>query len=347
VAKGRFLEALSQHVLLPRGMDFKVQFCGPTGTNAVEAALKLARKVTGRHTVVAFSGAYHGMSLGSTSVTASRGTRQSAGVPLVHTHFVPYEDGPAGPFDSLGLLERMLADPCSGLDLPAAIILECIQMDGGVYVASAPFLRGLRELCDRHGILLIVDDIQAGCGRSGRFFSFEHAGITPDLVTVSKSIGGAGLPMSLLLIRRQLDQWAPGQHTGTFRGNQLAFVAATAVLEHWREGALERQMEEKSLQLRSTLEQEICARHRALELRGTGMVYGLDFRLAGGTEVAARVQQECFRRGLIIETCGREDTVVKLLPPLTTPAEQLAEGLQVLRAAVDAALEARVASEAA
>ncbi len=335
-AKAAFLEAFQRVVLAPRKLDHKVQFCGPTGTNAVEAALKLARKVTGRTGVIAFSGAYHGMTLGSISVTSSRSVRASAGVPLANTTFVPFPVGPTGAFDTLSYLERLMADPHSGVDVPAAIILESVQMDGGVYVAPVPFLTGLRTFCDRHGVVLIVDDIQVGCGRSGAFFSFERAGIAPDLVTLSKSISGYGLPMSLLLIRRDLDKWSPGEHTGTFRGHQLAFITAAAVLPFWEEPSFVARIQERGEQMR-TLLQERLKREPGLELRGLGMVYGVDFANAGGPERASRVQAAAFQHGLVIESCGRRDSVIKLLPPLNIPAEQLAEGLQRFGRALEAA----------
>lgn len=330
-AKRTFLERLEGVVLEPRGLDYRVQFCGPTGTNAVEAALKLVRKVTGRTGLFAFSGGYHGMTLGSTSVTSGRGVRRAAGVPLANTTFIPYPDGPHGPFDSLAYMQRLLEDSCSGVDLPAAVIVESAQMDGGVYVASAEWLQALRQLTQRHGILLICDDIQVGCGRSGRFFSFERAGITPDVVTLSKSIGGYGLPMSLLLMRPQLDKWQPGEHTGTFRGNQLAFVAATAALDLWEQEGFRQELAHKSEQLGQVVREKVAPGE---QVRGLGMVYGIDLAHKGGHERARRVQELCFQRGLIIELCGREDTVLKVLPPLTTSLEELQAGCDILSTAL-------------
>ncbi|WP_426751165.1 diaminobutyrate--2-oxoglutarate transaminase [Myxococcus sp. Y35] len=329
-AKHAFLTAFETTILSPRGLDYKVQFCGPTGTNAVEAALKLARKVTKRTGVFSFSGAYHGMSLGSSAVTASRGVRAAAGVPLANTTFIPYPVGPKGPFDSLAYMERLLEDPCSGVDVPAAVIFESVQMDGGIYVASPDWLQGLHKLTQKHSILLICDDIQAGCGRSGRFFSFERGGIAPDLVTLSKSIGGYGFPMSLLLMKPELDQWRPGEHTGTFRGNQLAFVAATAALDYWAKDDFTRALEHKSQRMADLARQAAPG----LEVRGLGMAYGIELSEHGGYERGKRVQELCFQRGLILELCGRDDTVIKLMPPLTTSLEELAEGISVLAGAL-------------
>ncbi|MFF1407311.1 diaminobutyrate--2-oxoglutarate transaminase [Streptomyces sp. NPDC058294] len=330
VAKRDFLTAFADTVLRPRGLDYKAQFTGPTGTDAVEAALKLARKQTGRTGLVAFTGAYHGMSRGSLAVTGSRRARRAGGVTGQDVTFVPYEDGPQGGFDSIGYLERLLTDSSSGVDLPAAVIVEPMQMEGGVYPASAGWLRALRELTERHGILLILDEIQAGCGRSGRFFCFEHAGITPDVVTLSKSLSGYGLPLSLVLFKRELDVWEPGEHTGTFRGNQLAFVAATAACELWRQDAFHAQLA-ASIGRLDRFRAELDALGRGLVTRGSGMALGIDLGAGAGPLRAERLQQYAFDHGLIVELCGRRDEVVKLLPPLTIDPAVLDRGLDVLR----------------
>ncbi|MET7678410.1 diaminobutyrate--2-oxoglutarate transaminase [Streptomyces seoulensis] len=328
VAKRDFLTAFADTVLRPRGLDYKAQFTGPTGTDAVEAALKLARKQTGRSGLVAFTGAYHGMSHGSLAVTGSLRARRAGGMGGQDVTFVPYEDGPQGPFDSIGYLERLLTDPSSGVELPAAVIVEPMQMEGGVYPASAGWLRALRELTERHGILLILDEIQAGCGRSGRFFCFEHAGITPDVVTLSKSLSGYGFPLSMVLFKRELDVWEPGEHTGTFRGNQLAFVAATAACELWRQDGFQARLA-TSIDRLDRFRAELAMLGRGLVTRGSGMALGIDF----GTDPlrAARLQRYAFEHGLIVELCGRRDEVVKLLPPLTIDPTVLDRGLDVLR----------------
>ncbi|WP_164002127.1 diaminobutyrate--2-oxoglutarate transaminase [Pyxidicoccus caerfyrddinensis] len=338
VEKRRFLDTFVEGVLRPRKLDFKVQFCGPTGANGVEAALKLARRVTGRTGVIAFGGSYHGMSMGSGSVTGSTSVRRNLGVPTVGVSFVPYESGPQGPFDSVGYLERVLADSSSGVDAPAAIIVEPVQLDGGIYVGSPAFMQGLRAVCDRYGALLICDEIQAGVGRAGHFFSFEASGVVPDLVTVSKSIGGYGLPMSLVLMRREHDHWKPGEHTGTFRGNQLAFVAATAALEYWTRPAFTGGLADGTRYLRDVFAPAARALHPDIEVRGVGMVAGVDLTRVGGNEAARRAASRCFEKGLIIECCGRDDSVMKVMPPLTTPPEQLAEGCRILLDAIRAGL---------
>jgi diaminobutyrate-2-oxoglutarate transaminase len=346
VAKREFLERLREVVLQPRGHDYKVQFCGPTGTDSVEAALKLARKATGRDGVVAFAGAYHGMSRGALGVTGSRRARAAGGVRLADVMFVPYEDGPAGPFDSIAYLERMFADPSSGMDVPAAVIVEPVQMEGGVYPASVSWLRRLRELTERHGVLLICDEIQSGCGRTGTFFGFEPAGVRPDLVTLSKSLGGYGLPISVLLLRRELDVWAPGEHTGTFRGNQLAFVAATAALELWRRPDFQAGLRSLAARLHRFAGQVRCV-EPSLVVRERGTVLGIDLGPAGGARRAEAVQRQCFDHGLIVELCGRADEVVKVMPPLTIDEPTLERGLAVLLAALRAQAAAGAGSIAA
>jgi diaminobutyrate-2-oxoglutarate transaminase len=339
-AKKRFLDHFANLILKPRNLDYHVQFCGPTGTNAVEASLKLARKVTGRQSILSFSGSYHGGTLASLAVTGNKASRSSARVPLYGTYFVPFPESPAGPFDSLGYIERMLEDSASGVELPAAVILETVQMDGGVYIASEEWLRALRRTCDRYGMLLICDDVQVGCGRTGAFFSFERAGIVPDIVLLAKSISAYGLPMALVLIRAEVDQWSPGEHCGTFRGNQLAFVAAAAALEQfWTNGTLQADVARKGEFLRGFLHEQIASKFDGLDIRGVGMAWGID-----GTRVsptwARRVQDSCFERGLLIECSGRDDTVLKILPPLTIEREALMEGCHLLASATESAWRA-------
>lgn len=339
-AKAGFIERFVSSVLAPRGLDYKLQFCGPTGANAVEAVLKLARRVTGRRGVIAFTGSYHGMSLGALAVSSGREARAAAGAGMGDVTFVPYPCGWGKPVDSIDLLERVLADPMSGVEPPAAIVLETMQMEGGVQVAPAPWLAEVRRLCDQYGAMMIVDDIQAGCGRTGTFFSFERAGIEPDMVVLSKAIGGCGMPMALALMRRGHDQWNPAEHTGTFRGNQLAFIAGEAALGYWDDPAFTGALVEKSAMVGAAV-RELGALH-GLEIRGLGMAWGLDFTAAGGGAVAQRAQRAAFERGLLVERCGREDTVVKLLPPLTATAAELERGLELLGEALETAFAAPV-----
>ncbi|GAA2417262.1 diaminobutyrate--2-oxoglutarate transaminase [Streptomyces glaucosporus] len=332
-AKRAFLETFRDLVLEPRGLDHKVMFTGPTGANAVEAALKLARKVKGRETVVSFTNAFHGMSLGALAVTGNAFKRAGAGVPLVHSVPMPFDDYFGGTVEDFLWFERLLGDRGSGLGRPAAVIVETVQGEGGVNVARPEWLRGLADLCRRWDMLLIVDDVQMGCGRTGAFFSFEEAGIVPDVVTLAKSISGYGLPMALTLFRPELDVWEPGEHNGTFRGNNPAFVTATAALDtYWADGQTEKQTLARGERVEAAL-RAIAAEHgdEVAGVRGRGLVWGLEFH---DKTHASRVCARAFELGLLIETSGPESEVVKLLPPLTTTPDELDEGLLVLARAV-------------
>nr|WP_202446963.1 diaminobutyrate--2-oxoglutarate transaminase [Streptomyces sp. SID5468] len=332
-AKRRFLSSFQEVVLAPRGLDYKVMFPGPTGTNAVEAALKLARKVKGREAIVSFTNAFHGMSLGSLAVTGNAFKRAGAGIPLVHGTPMPFDHYLDGRVPDFLWFERLLEDSGSGLNQPAAVIVETIQGEGGINVARPEWLRGLAELCRRRDMLLIVDDIQMGCGRTGPFFSFEEAGIVPDIVTLSKSIGGYGMPMSLTLFKPELDIWEPGEHNGTFRGNNPAFVTATAALEaYWADGQMEKQTVARGEQVEAAL-REIAAEHprSGATYRGRGLVWGLEFT---DPARAGAVCRRAFELGLLLETSGPESEVVKLLPALTVSPDELDEGLRTLARAV-------------
>jgi diaminobutyrate-2-oxoglutarate transaminase len=328
-AKGDFLDAFVRHVLEPRGLDYRIQFTSPSGTNAVEAALKLCRLQTGRSGVVSFSGAFHGVSTGSLAATGADYYKRGLYGTLPSGVHLPYPSSPLGDFDTLDLLRRVVDDPSSGVEKPAAVLLETVQGEGGVHVAPVEFLRGLREFCDARGILLVVDDIQAGCGRTGAFFSFERAGIVPDVVTLSKSIGGYGLPMAITLFRPELDLWRPGQHNGTFRGNQLAFVgAAGTIRRYWTDDKFAAQVRRKGELVGDYLSRHID-QSTGIKVRGTGLIWGID--LSGLTGVTAdQVSRLCFENGLVIESCGRSGEVIKLLPPLTISQVNLVRGLDIL-----------------
>jgi diaminobutyrate-2-oxoglutarate transaminase len=336
-AKRAFLESFERRILRPRGLAYKIQFTGPTGANAVEAALKIARNVTGRSNVVAFTNAFHGVTLGAVAATAGAHYRNAAGLTPVGTSFVPY-DGYLGPdVDSTAYLERVLRDSSSGVDHPAAVIVETVQGEGGVNVAGLAWLRNLEAICRRHAILLIVDDIQAGCGRTGPFFSFEAAGIRPDLVTLSKSLSAYGLPFSLVLMRPDLDQWKPGEHNGTFRGHNLAFVTARAALEeYWRDDELSHAVDRKAQVLASALQAMADDAPLArLTARGRGLLQGLD---CGSGMLASRACANAFEHGLIIEKSGSDGQVIKCLCPLTIDDDQLARGLDILAGSVRTAV---------
>jgi diaminobutyrate-2-oxoglutarate transaminase len=335
-AKRRFLERFQEVILRPRRLDYRIQFPGPTGTNAVEAALKLARKVTGRQTVACFANAYHGMTLGALAVTGNASKRRGAGVPLPHAHFLPF-DGDLGPeVDTLDYFEQLLDNTGSGMELPAAVILETVQAEGGIKVAGAGWLRRLERIARKHGILLIVDDIQVGCGRTGSFFSFDDSGIRPDLVCLSKSISGAGLPMALVLIRPDLDVWAPGEHNGTFRGNNLAFVAAAEALSYWEDDTLASEVARKGARITERLG-EMAARfpEARAHVRGRGLIQGFHCGVPG---LAEEISQAAFARGLVVETAGPRDEVLKLLPPLTVSDELLERALDTIEEALAASL---------
>jgi diaminobutyrate-2-oxoglutarate transaminase len=335
-AKEDFLRALRDIILRPRGLDYKVQFTGPTGANAVEAALKIARNVTGRTNVISFTNGFHGVTLGAVAATANSYYRDAAGVPPTGVSFMPY-DGYLGPNqDTSEYLAKVLKDGSSGVDHPAAVILETIQGEGGLNVAGFEWLRRIESICREYDVLLIVDDIQAGCGRTGPFFSFEDAGLSPDIVTMSKSLSGYGLPFSIVLLKPELDQWKPGEHNGTFRGHNLAFVtAAKAIREYWSDDDFSKEIEVKGRMVRAQLN-EIAELDARLSTRGRGMMQGID---CSDGELAARISKNAFERGLIIETSGSNGEVVKCLAPLTTSKRVLAEGLHILKDSVQASLD--------
>lgn len=332
-SKERFLSEFFETILKPRDLDYVLQFPGPTGANAVEAALKLARKVTGRQNVVAFTNGFHGATLGALACTGNKLHREGAGVALEGVTRMPYDDYFGPSVDTAEYLDKMLSDPSSGIDAPAAVIVETVQGEGGLNVADHKWLRRIAEIARKHGALLIVDDIQAGAGRTGTFFSFEPAGVKPDIVTMAKSVSGYGLPLALVLIDRQYDEWLPGEHNGTFRGNCHAFVTARAALEcFWRDKDLEQSIYEKGELLKSRLGE--MARDMGLDpsaVKGRGMMRGL--RMPSG-EVASQVTRAALDKGLVIETSGPNDEVVKCLAALTIPEKELLQGLDILAAAV-------------
>ena len=336
-AKARFLEQFESVILAPRGLEYKIQFTGPTGTNAVEAALKLARKIKKRGNIIAFTNSFHGLSSGSLAVTARAFYRKEAFINRSNVSFMPFDGYFGKDINTIDYIRQFIEDGSSGVDLPAAVVVETIQAEGGVRIAGTNWLRGLRSLCDQFDMLLIVDDIQVGCGRTGTFFSFEPAQIKPDLVILSKSISGYGLPMSLVLIKPDLDQWEPGEHTGTFRGNNLAFVSATAALRYWETECLSQAILEKSRILANIL-QGLEVRYPQLDsqIRGAGLIYGFEI---SSPQISQQVAREAFNRGLIIELCGARQNVLKFIPSLTIEEEVLQEGLEVINQSINLALQ--------
>lgn len=337
VAKRAFLQKFRDTILAPRNLQYKVQFTGPTGTNAVETALKLARMVKRRSNIISFTNGYHGLTMGALAATGNYFYKDESYGSRSNTAFMPFDGFLGEGVDTIDYLRRFLRDGSSGIDLPAAVIVETVQGEGGVNVASIEWLKGLQDVCKEFDILLIIDDIQVGNGRTGSFFSFERAGINPDMVTLSKSIGG-GLPMALLLMRPELDQWQPGEHTGTFRGNNLAFVAATQALSYWDNEDLVQAVEYKGNLLKEEL-QKIADDFPQFDakVKGLGMIVGLE--MAPG--VPSEISQEAFSRGLIIETAGAEDQVLKFLPSLLIEEELLHEGLAIIRESLGVLAERR------
>jgi diaminobutyrate-2-oxoglutarate transaminase len=333
-AKQAFLETFDTIIMQPRNMKYKMQFTGPTGTNAVEAALKIARNATGRQTVVSFTNGFHGVTLGSIAATANSYYRDGCGIQPQGTAFMPYDGYLGEEIDTIEFLDKMLTDSSSGLDHPAAVIVETIQGEGGINVASYEWIRSLEEVCLNHDVLLIVDDIQVGCGRTGTFFSFEDAGISPDIITLSKSLSGFGMPFSLVLMKPELDQWKPGEHNGTFRGNNMAFITARSAIEYyWSDDSFSKEIIRKGRIIRERLN-EIAAsmdENENLSVRGRGMVQALD---CGTGKLARNITSLAFEKGLILETSGSDDQVIKCLMPLTISDEQLNKGLDILEESV-------------
>ncbi len=335
IAKRDFMTKFRDTILAPRGLQYKMQFTGPTGTNAVETALKLARMIKRRSNIIAFTNGYHGLTMGALGVTGNYFYKDESYGSRANTAFMPFDGFLGEGVDSIEYMRKFLSDGSSGVDLPAAIIVETVQGEGGINVASVDWLKRLEALCHEFDILLIIDDIQVGNGRTGTFFSFERAGIHPDMVCLSKSIGG-GLPMALLLMRPELDQWSPGEHTGTFRGNNLAFVASTQALGYWDNDDMGKVVEYKGQIIEEELK-KMAEDFPELEpqVRGVGMVWGLEM----ATGLASEASQEAFSRGLVMETAGADDQVLKFLPSLLIEEDILREGLQIVRDSLAALVE--------
>lgn len=332
IAKKNLLAKLEEIIFKPRNLDYKVQFTGPTGTNAVEAALKLARMVKKRSNIISFTNGYHGLTMGSMSVTANAYYRDEAFINRSDVSFLPYDGYFGKGVNTACYMRRLMEDTSSGVDIPSAVIVEAVQGEGGIHVASDEWLREVEGICRKYDILLIIDDIQMGNGRTGQFFSFEKSGIKPDIVTVSKSFSGCGLPMALTMFNRELDIWKPGQHTGTFRGNNLAFVSAAIALDYWKDDLFSQEILRKGNIVRERLE-TIREKYPQLkaEVRGRGFVFGLAVSPA---QRAKEIMAECFKNKLVIELAGGKNNVIKFLAPLVISDEILSEGLDILDASV-------------
>lgn len=343
-AKAAFLEAFDTHILAPRDMDHRVMFTGPTGANAVEAAMKIARKVTGRTNIIAFTNGFHGVTAGALAATGNGYHRGGAGMALNGVTRMPYDGYFGEDTDTADFLETMLSDNSGGIDAPAAIILETVQGEGGLNAARPEWVQRIAKLAKDNGALLIIDDIQAGCGRCGTFFSFEEMGVTPDIVTMAKSLSGFGLPMAMLLVRPTHDVFGPAEHNGTFRGNTHAFVTARVAIEKfWADDAFQTELADKSALLTKALTQ-LAGLVPGATLKGRGLMQGVD---VGSGALAGAICAQAYENGLVIETSGNEDQVVKILAPLTTSKQTFQKGFDIL---MDATLNvmaepARIAAE--
>jgi len=324
-AKRSFIEKFVETILKPRNMKYKMQFTGPTGTNAVEAALKLARKVTGRDDVVAFTHGFHGMTLGSLACTANHYFRNAAGVSLDNVIRWPFGTG-KNCMESLEDLKAMFNDPSSGVNAPAAFLVETIQAEGGVRVGSVEWLEGIQQLARDLGALFIIDDIQVGCGRTGSYFSFDGTDLDPDIIVLAKGIGGYGTPLAMTLNKPEYDEkWSPGEHTGTFRGQGLSFVAGTKALDYFDNDELMNKTKKHGEYMSSFLK-DLAEGNDDVEVRGRGMIVGFD--VTDGDKAKA-IARECFENGMLIGVCGSRGEVLKFIPPLTIPEEDLKKGLQI------------------
>lgn len=330
--------------ILPANMqtDSKIQFCGPSGADATEAAIKLFKTATGRSSVFSFHGGYHGMTSGALALTGNLAIKEPVASLMPDVHFFPYPYDYRSPYGvkgeslidvSLHHIRNTLADPESGITKPAAMILEAIQGEGGCVVAPTRWLKGIRDICTEFDIPLILDEIQAGFGRTGKMFAFEHAEIKPDAILISKAVGG-GLPMSLVVYNEKYDKWQPGAHTGTFRGNQLGMVSGSATIDLFSEENLLAEAKRKGEWLLHSLEQ-LKSKYPVIgDVRGKGLMVGIEIinpdkpkDLNGNPQadgvLADNIKKECFCNGLIIETGGRHGAVLRLLPALTISDQQL------------------------
>jgi 2,4-diaminobutyrate 4-transaminase len=347
-AKDAFTEA--QLSMLPVGMRdrMKIQFCGPTGANAVDAALKLCKTATGRGGIVSFQGGFHGSSHAAMAVTGNVGQKRPITNGMPGVSFFPFSSCSRCPLaldpetcqtNCVSFLERALRDPNGGLELPAAVIMEMVQGEGGVIPARKEFVQRVRRLTRELDIPLVVDEVQTGCGRTGTWFAFEAYDIEPDVIIASKALSGMGLPVAIVLYAEELDTWAPGAHTGTFRGNQLAFAAGTRTIEIIRRDDVLGNVRAREDQIRGRLTEELAGHPAVLEIRGKGLMWGIELTAPGDgrtvAELAEDVQARALRSGLIIELGGRDDCVVRMLPPLNVTAEVVDMALTILLRSVE------------
>ena len=337
-AKGEFLNTFNEKILKPRNMDYMVQFTGPTGANAVEATMKLARTIKKRETIISFTNGYHGVTLGALASTGNEHHRGAAGTVLTGVNTVPYDGYLGEGMDTTSYLDKILSDSSSGVDHPAAIIVETVQGEGGITAASFAWLRNLQKVCKKHDLLLIVDDIQAGCGRTGSYFSFEDIGIEPDIITLSKSLSGYGLPFAVVLFKPEHDIWKPGEHNGTFRGNNLAFVTAKATIDHyWSDNLFSKEVKRKGAYIYERVQKIINTYGEGnFSSRGRGMFQGIN---CVDGDLANKITKLAFKKGLMIETSGADDHVIKFLCPLTITDQNLKKGIDILEESIEMVCE--------
>lgn len=340
--KDRFVEALFSSLPKAFADQSRIQFCGPSGADAIEAAVKLVKTATGRRSILAFHGAYHGMTHGALGLTGEIGPKLHISGLMPDVHFLPFPylyrcpfglGGEVGWRSSLAYIERLLDDSNSGITPPVAMILEAVQGEGGVIPAPDEWLREIRRMTRERGIPLIIDEVQTGIGRTGRMYAFEHSGIQPDVLVLSKAIGG-GLPLSAVVYHKELDRWQPGAHAGTFRGNQLAMAAGSATLQYVKEHRLDLHAHEMGERLMAILRNIQKDKPQIGDVRGRGLMIGIEIVNPVGSpdalgvyppnrKLACRIQAECLRRGLIVELGGRQGSVVRVLPPLVVAIDEI------------------------
>lgn len=357
VAKHDFLEQLMLTLPTEFAMNARIQFCGPTGSDAVEAVLKLFKTATKRRSVFAFHGAYHGMTMGALALMGNIAPKAEITGFTPETHFFPYPHSSRCQFGiggdlaedaSLNYMDNVLSDPESGITKPAMVILEAVQGEGGCIPAPIEWLRKLRVITQRHDIPLVIDEVQTGFARTGKMFAYEEAGIVPDAIVLSKALGG-GFPLAVIAYHKKFDKWSPGAHAGTFRGNQIAMVAGAATMQYIRENKLAYAVIQKGellqMRLRQLAQQFPCLG----EIRGRGLMVGAEIVATNkddGTEnklildgtLAKKIKSECFSRGLIIETGGRYGAVLRFLPPLIITEEEIEQVAVKLKESIAAAV---------
>jgi len=333
----------------------KIHFCGPTGGDAVEAALKLVKTATGNRVIFSFQGGYHGSTHGALSITGTTSPKKNIHALVPDAHFLPYPYEYRCPFGigkeghriSSTYIEHLLDDPESGIVTPAGVIVEVVQGEGGSIPAPVGWLKELRRITRERNIPLIIDEVQTGIGRTGKMFAFEHAEIEPDVLILSKAIGGS-LPLSVVLYDKRLDKWEPGAHIGTFRGNQMAMAAGQATLRFIKENELPAHAHALGIYVKEQLQQIQKQVSSIGEVRGLGLMLGIEIinpvkqpntigSYPAYPELARKIQQECFNRGVILEVGGRFGTVIRLLPPLIISKEQVDEVLQRFYEAITSA----------